>query len=284
VSRVLVTGATGFIGRHALEPLRAAGHEVHAVARTPGTDAGVTWHAADLLASADVVREVEPDALLHLAWYAEHGKFWTSPLNERWVDASVELLRAFRGARVVMAGTCAEYDWTTGARTLPEDAPLAPATVYGRSKHALHEAARSFDVSLAWGRVFFLFGPGEHPGRLVPSVLAPLLRGEEARTTSGEQVRDFLDAPQVAQAFAALLDSDVRGAVNVASGRGVAVRDLVMTLAEHAGRPDLVRLGAIEQRPGEPPFIVADTRRLNEEAGWRPHTSLQDALGALVSG
>lgn len=287
MKRVLVTGATGFIGRHALAPLRAAGHEVHAVARTPGDDPGVTWHAADLLQSPDVVREVAPDALLHLAWYAEHGTFWTAPENARWVEASLALLRAFGGTRVVMAGSCAEYDWTTGAERLAEDAPLAPATLYGESKDALRSAAEAYageaGLSFAWGRVFFLFGPGEHPDRLVPAVLAPLLRGEPAPTTSGEQVRDFLDAPQVAQAFCALLDSDVRGPVNVASGRGVAVRDLVATLAEHAGRPDLVRLGAIPQRPGEPPFIVADTRRLNEEVGWRPAVALEAALAAVVS-
>src|SRR5206468_9393880 len=189
VSRVLVTGATGFIGRHTLAPLVAAGHEVHATARTPGAAArGVTWPAADLLDSPDVVRYVNPDALLHLAWYAEHGKFWSSPENLRWLQASVALLRAFSGRRAVIAGTCAEYDWTTGAWRLAEDAPLAPATLYGACKHALHVAteayAREAGFSLAWGRIFFLFGPDEHPGRLVPSVLGPLLHGEEARTTS----------------------------------------------------------------------------------------------------
>jgi nucleoside-diphosphate-sugar epimerase len=287
VSRVLVTGATGFIGRHALAPLVAAGHEVHATARTPGAAArGVTWHAADLLESADVVRYVNPDALLHLAWYAEHGKFWSSPENLRWLQASVALLRAFSGRRTVIAGTCAEYDWMTGAWRLAEDAPLAPATLYGACKRALHVAAEAYareaGFSLAWGRIFFLFGPDEHPGRLVPSVLGPLLRGEEAPTTSGQQVRDFLDAPQVAQGFAALLESDVEGAVNVASGRGIAVGDLVTMLADQAGRRDLLRVGALPQRPGEPHSIVADTRRLNDEVGWRPSVSLEDALGALV--
>ena len=95
-------------------------------------------------------------------------------------------------------------------------------------------------------------------------------------------MRDFLDAAQVAQAFCALLDSDAEGAVNVASGRPIAVRDLVTKLAELAGRPELLRLGALSQRPGEPPFIVADTRRLNEEVGWLPAVSLEDALAALV--
>ena len=287
MSRVLVTGATGFVGRHALAPLVGSGHEVHAVARTPGATArGVTWHAADLLESPDVVRYVNPDALLHLAWYAEHGKFWSSPRNVQWLEASLALLRAFSGRRVVIAGTCAEYDWTTGAERLAEDAPLAPATLYGACKHALRVAgsayARERGISLAWGRIFFLFGLGEHPGRLVPSVLGALQRGEQAPTTSGEQVRDFLDAAQVAQAFCALLDSDAEGAVNVASGRPIAVRDLVTKLAELAGRPQLLRLGALSQRPGEPPFIVADTRRLNEEVGWLPAVSLEDALAALV--
>jgi nucleoside-diphosphate-sugar epimerase len=292
VSRVLVTGASGFIGRRTLAPLLAAGHEVHAVARTRvGGPEGVRWHAADLLASpAEVVEEVAPDVLLHLAWYAEHGRFWTAPENVRWVEASLALLRAFAGAggrRAVVAGTCAEYDWTAGDAVLSEAAtPLAPATLYGAAKRGLHEVARAHAAqagyALAWGRVFFLYGPDEAPGRLFASVARALLAGERARTTAGTQVRDFLHADDVGAAFAALASSDVEGAVNVASGEGVALRDVVAQIAAAAGRPDLLDVGALVQRPGEPARLVADTARLRDEVGFRPARGLSAGIASAV--
>ncbi len=208
----------------------AGGHEVHAVARRrgPGVD-GATWHEVDLLAEVEVVERVRPEVLVHLAWYAEHGKFWTSAENVRWVEASLALLRAFaaaRGRRVVMTGTCAEYEWSRDV--YPESAPLRPATLYGAAKHGLHRIATAFaeqaGLSLSWGRLFFLYGPYEAPERFVPSLVRSLLAGEPAPMTDGEQRRDFLHVADAGSALAALADSDLTGAVNVASGEAVALK------------------------------------------------------------
>ena len=285
MSRVLLTGASGFIGRHAIAPLLQAGHEVHAVSRTPV--AGVQWHEADLLEDpASVVRSVEPEVLVHLAWYAEHGKFWTSPENLRWVEASLALLRAFGGRRAVLAGTCAEYDWTVEQDALAEDAPTRPATLYGAAKHALHTVAAAYaqqaGFELAWGRVFFLYGPGEAPTRLVPAVAQSLLSGEVARTTEGTQYRDFMHVADVAAGFAALADSGVTGAVNVASGEARMLREVIEAIAQVTGRADLLELGALPQRPGEPERLVADVTRLRDEVGFTPSIGLQDGIEAVV--
>ena len=155
-----------------------AGHEVHAVTtkeRPPGGDR-LSWHRADLLASADIVTEVAPEVLVHLAWYVEPGRYWTAPENIRWLEASLALLRAFAGAggrRAVVAGTSAEYDWhAVGGRCHEQRTPLRPATLYGAAKHALHTAAAPYaeqaGFELAWGRIFFVYGPGE-PRRAVSS-------------------------------------------------------------------------------------------------------------------
>jgi len=146
MSRILLTGATGFIGRHVLPRLQG---DVHAVTRhaSPAGD-GVTWHRADLLASAAIVTEVRPEVLVHLAWYVEPGRYWTAPENIRWVEASLALLRAFAaagGRRAVLAGTSAEYDWQAlGGRCHEQRTPLRPATLYGAAKHALHTAAAPY--------------------------------------------------------------------------------------------------------------------------------------------
>jgi nucleoside-diphosphate-sugar epimerase len=288
LSRVLLTGASGFLGRHALTALAAAGHEVHAVARTRGADVdGVIWHEADLLSGVAVVAEVEPEVLVHLAWYAEHSKYWTSLENVRWVEASLALLRAFAragGARAVLAGTCAEYEWTRAL--YPESAPVRPTTLYGAAKHGLHVVARAFaeqaGLSLAWGRLFFLYGPFEARERFVPSLVLPMLRGEPAPMTAGTQRRDFLHVADAGRAFAALTDSAVTGAVNVASGEPVALRDLAEYIARRIGRKELLLLGARPMPEGEPRALIADVKRLRHEVRWSPTIALDDGLDGVI--
>jgi nucleoside-diphosphate-sugar epimerase len=288
MTRVLVTGASGFVGRQTLTSLTHAGHEVHALARRRGPDTpGVTWHELDLLAGCEVVGEIEPEILIHLAWYTEHGKVWYSSENVRWVEASLALLRVFAaagGRRAVIAGTCAEYEWSRDVYR--EDAPQSPGTLYGASKRDLYLVARAWaepaGVALAWGRLFFLYGPGEAPGRLVPSIATSLLRGEEAPVTRGTQRRDFLHVADAGAAFAALADSTIEGPVNIASGDGIAVRDLATLIAERTGGVSLLRIGALPDREGDPASLVADVGRMREELGYTPRIPLGDGLDSAV--
>ena len=290
MTRILVTGATGFIGRHALPPLAERGFEIHATTSAEPSaelEGAATWHRADLLepgAAEKVIDAARPTQLLHLAWYAEHGEFWESLVNVRWVEASLELLRAFAaagGRRAVVAGTCAEYDWSRSPLSETETV-LAPSTLYGTAKHGLHVVARAFaeraGLELGWGRVFFAYGPYEDPRRLVASVALALARGERAPVSQGRQGRDFLHVEDLGAAFAALLASDVSGAVNLASGRSVAIRDLVSTLGAISGRPELIDLGALPDRPGDPADLSADVTRLRDEVGWAPTRALEDGL------
>ncbi len=290
--RVLVTGATGFVGRHVLSPLVARGFDVHAVTRQTSAHGTVkaAWHHADLLSPESIPRlleTIQPTHLLHLAWYAVPGRFWTSPENLRWVGASLELLRAFAaagGQRVVGVGSCAEYE--VSDRDCDERAtPLRPATLYGTCKHALRLEQEQYAegrMSASWGRVFHLYGPYEHLERLVPSVITSLLNGRPALCTSGVQIRDFLHVEDVASAFAALLDSDVQGPVNIASGTPTSVADLVQRVGSHLHAEALVRLGAREPAPNDPPRLTASVSRLHHEVGWRPAMSLEQGLSHTI--
>jgi nucleoside-diphosphate-sugar epimerase len=291
--RVLVTGGTGCIGRHALPRLVARGWEVHAVAgrQSAPDEPGVVWHRADLLDAAEVrqiARDVGATELLHLAWYIAPGQWARAPENVAWVRASLDLLDAFAaagGRRVVTAGSCLEYDWSYGY-CAEDRTPCTPHTAYGASKHALQLLTSAFadarGLTSAWGRIFFLYGPFEHPDRLVASVIRSLLRGEPARCSHGRQVRDYLFADDVADALVALLASDVSGPVNIGSGEPIRLRDLAGRAADLLERRELVHFGAIPAAPTDTPLVVADVGRLRDELGWRPSVDLDAGLRRTI--
>ena len=293
MKKVLVTGASGFVGRYCLPILQANEFEVHAVSsRAAGvTTSGIHWHQADLLEaheSASLVLEVRPTHLLHLAWHAVPGKYWSSTENIRWVRASLSLLQSFAeqgGERVVMAGTCAEYDWKDGFCS-EKSTRLVPATLYGVCKHALQLMLAAYaaetNLSAAWGRLFSLYGPHENPDRLVASVIRSLLKNDAARCSAGDQQRDFLFVEDAASALVTLLKSDVRGPVNVASGQALAVKEVVRRIAELLNRPELLEFGAISTAPYDPPLLVADVGRLQKEVGWTPRFDLNQGLALTI--
>ncbi len=294
MKNVILTGARGFIGSHCIDALLERGFNVHAVSargRRNSFQEGVEWHHADLHNAEQVLRliaTVKPDYLLHLAWDVTHGVYWSSLENLRWVKSSLSLLQAFidgGGKRVVMVGSCAEYNWNYGYCT-ENLTPLQPETLYGVCKDALHRvaaaAAAEAKISLAWARLFFIYGPGEQADRLVPAVIKPLLRGEKALCTHGEQVRDYIYVKDAAAALTALLASEAEGAVNIASGQPVALKNLINCAAELAGRPELVRLGAIAAAPDDQPLLLANTSRLHREVGFRPRYSLREGLAETV--
>lgn len=293
MKRVLVTGASGFIGRACVGPLAARGFDVHAVSSraVDGGDTRASWHQCDLLVPGEPARLVDavrPTHLLHLAWYAVPSKYWTAPENVDWVAASAALARAFEragGRRFVGAGSCAEYAPASGDCD-ERDTPLAPVTLYGTCKHAVHRVVSSLAdgrFSFAWGRIFFLYGPHEDRSRLVPSVIRSLNDGREALCTAGTQVRDFMHVDDVGDAFAALLDSDVEGAVNIASGRPVRIADVVTSIARQMEAVDLVRLGARPIPEGELPSITASTARLSDEVRWSASRDLDRGLADTIA-
>lgn len=290
MSRVLVTGASGFIGSHCVPLLVEAGYDVHGVV-PEGVEpnaGGVDWHTADLLDPDQLHRllaDVRPTHLLHLAWFVAPGDYWASPENVRWLKAGLDLAREFAdagGERSVMAGTCAEYDQASSP-LVEEVTPLRPTTLYGAAKASLHLTSAAYfaerGVSAAWAHVFYLYGPRENPGRLVPSVIRALLAGERFECSHPNDVRDFLYVEDVAGAFVRLLGSEAEGSVNIASGQGTTVGQLVAELASEIGRPELVVCDPSGAGSSE---TVGSNRRLADEVGWTPGWSMRRGTTAAV--
>lgn len=295
--RILITGAGGLIGRETIKPLCEAGFEVFAVcrskaaaeaARSVAEGGRVKFAECDLFdesALGAVFAEVKPQYLLNLAWKTT-GDYLSSNLNFEYLRAGISMLEHFRkngGGRAVYAGTCFEYKF--------KDSPLAESdgldadkTAYTFCKDTLRRTAEYFcrknSISFAYGRIFYVFGRGEDKSRLTGMIVDNLSQGREVVIKSGSLVKDYMYAADIAAAFAAIAVSDVSGAVNVCSGRGITVADFARSVAEKLGRPELLRFE--EQPSNQPPAIVGDNRRLIGEVGFTPKYDLSSALDDMI--
>lgn len=287
---VLVTGASGFIGRNCCLQLCSQGHEVHAVSSTYQSDEKIHWHTINLLdtkTTQELFKKIRPTHLLHLAWDVEPGKYWWSINNYHWVKASLTLIEQFvgiGGKRVVVAGTCAEYDW--GYETYIEDiTPLEPATLYGVCKHSLQLMLSSYALlkgfSYAWGRIFSIYGPNEHPDRLCSSVIQALLNGEKIKCGNGALIRDYLHVCDVASAFVQLLQSDHEGPINIGSGRGIKLKNFVEMIEAKIGNYNCLEFSKAPNISNDTPKIVADISRLTN-SGWKSTFDIERGLDHTI--
>jgi nucleoside-diphosphate-sugar epimerase len=294
VKRLLITGATGFIGTHCLRRcLQEDSDEIHAVSRKGvGPHGGrVTWHAADLRDSLEaslIVELVRPTHIFHAAWIATPGVYSHSPENEDWVRASLALAEAFAaqgGKRFVGIGSSAEY--AASDRPCEEDrTPLHPASLYGRSKvnawAGIQAIAERSGMEAAWGRLFLPFGPGDSPSRLIPAVLASLSKGRPVPLSHGEQLRDFVYAPDAASQLVRLLASDAKGAFNIGTGISRSVRSVLEDIADRLDARRYFRFGELPLREGEPMMLVASMAKFERRIGAVAATSWGDAIDETI--
>ncbi|MBH5320635.1 NAD(P)-dependent oxidoreductase [Paenibacillus sp. GSMTC-2017] len=291
MKKIIVTGANGFVGKQVMELLQHSEYHVYALTSHIGNKQNserVTWFEVNLLDERQITALFDqleaPTHLLHLAWDTTPGLYWNSATNFQWVKATLSLVDLFcaaGGGRIVAVGTCAEYDLNAGI-CREDDSALAYTTMYGSCKNALQHMlsvyAQTHAISVSWARLFYMYGPHEHPSRLVPSVIQSLMQGVTADCSHGKQIRDYMYVKDVASALVALLESDLNGPINVASGIPYLLKDIVNEIGELMKKPDLVRLNAIRSPEGEPPIILADMKKMTNLVGWKPSYSLKEGL------
>lgn len=285
--RLLVTGATGFIGRRIAPLATAQGCEVLGIGRRSPPDSPSThaFQHIDLSEHGQVrslVSRFRPDAVMHLAWYADPRSYLDHPANIACVTDTLELFEAALSAgcrRFLMAGTCAEY--RTSDRDLCESDPLEPRTLYAGCKLAAWAACRDraskAGAQLAWARIFGLYGPDEQAGRLLPDLRAAIASGRTFEATDGRQLRDLLHVNDAASAFVHLIKHQYDGPINICSGRSLRMANVMLAVARSAGREDLLRLGARPRRNWDPDRITGNAATLLG-LGWMPKTTLADPL------
>ena len=285
MARVLLTGATGLIGRATAPILKEAEHEVITLGRSDSCD--ITCDLLNPEAITAALETARASHLLHLAWHDSPRDRWVSQDNLDWMAATLHLVQEFArmgGLRAVCAGSCAEYDWSRPELT--ETTALRPRTLYGAAKAgtglALCAGQEALDLSLVWARIFFVYGPNEPTGRLFGDLISNLRTAQPVDCTDGIQERDFLHVDDLARALLRLLETDVTGAVNVASGTAIPVRDLIEEVANQMGRPDLIRLGAITRVANDPDRLAADVTRLRVEAGFAPQHDVVSGVADIL--
>ncbi len=289
--KILLTGASGFVGRHVLPVLLNKGYSVYAVSRSQPAEIpfGVTWYQVDILKSKQrdyVMKRIRPTFLLHLAWCARPPFYRQCPENIDWYYATVELVKKFvryGGKRAVLAGTCLEYEFSQPDCS-EEATPLNPDTLYGLCKKStfqqLQTMALTSDFTFAWARLFYLYGPGQSEAALVPSVIKTLSQGRIFTCLNPELVRDYLYVKDAADAMVQLLHSNICGSVNIGSGQGTRVGSLVQQVASLMKCQSQVRWGTGEK--GEPQRIVACTEKLVSLLSWKPRWSLRKGLRQTI--
>jgi len=234
-------------------------------------------------AANTLMEKITPSHIIHTAWVTEHGAFWSHPDNTPWLDASLRLADAFArqgGQRFIHLGTVAEYDWQSG-RMIEGVTPERPATPYGEAKLAFHRAlvkhTTGGSFSAATARVFFVYGPHEKPGRLIPTACHALITGQPEAFGSLHQWRDFLHVTDLARGIVALTQSSLEGAVNIGSGGPVRLSLLLDTLERLTGQKDVFQRGVRADPSGEPPILFADVSRL-AKTGWLPLVTYEEGL------
>jgi GDP-4-dehydro-6-deoxy-D-mannose reductase len=290
--RALVTGAAGFVGRHLVAGLRAAGDDVHETDRHLGLD------ILDPAGLGELFAATRPEVVYHLAGQADVGGSWSSPVETFRINAEGTmnvLLAAVRAdvGRVVAVSSADVYGQVPEAELpIGEDRPLRPVSPYGASKASADVVALQAHLGHGLGviraRPFNHLGPGQSD-RFVASAVASRIARNEMERESDVPVgnlsarRDFTDVRDVVRAYRLLAEHGVPGeAYNVCSGIDVAIQEIADRLIALAERPMALVTDPDLLRPVDTPALRGDCSRLRDATGWSPEITLDQTLADVL--
>lgn len=271
ITRVLLTGATGFVGRQVLNHLAKEDVLLTLIVRD-GKQSFLNEHSAvkTIITTTDLFEETEAwwknalqgiDTVIHLAWYAEPSKYLQSSKNMECLQGTLAMAKGAAQAgvrRFIGIGTCFEYDLSNGY--LSVETPLRPLTPYAGAKAAAYMALAHWlplqGVEFAWCRIFYLYGEGEDSRRLVPYIRTKLAAGEKVELTSGNQIRDFINVTEAASLITDVALGTVLGPINICSGIPITVKQFAELIADEYARRDLLQFGARKEDLFNPPVVV----------------------------
>lgn len=294
---ILITGAGGFVGAATVRAALAYGLRVMALvrsagaARLAGLSGDLSVHAVDLSDNAavdDLLAHLRPEVVVHSAWEGVGGPLRAGEIQLENIRTTVALADAAIAAgarRFVGIGSQAEYG-RYDRRITESDLPQ-PTMLYGAAKlaacHLAQQRTREAGISFAWLRLFSVYGPGDNPNWLIPSVAASLARGVAPKCTLGTQTWDYLHIDDVASGtLAAAVTDSARGIFNLSSGTSVAVRAIVERLRDLAAPGLALKFGEIAFGPDQIMHLEGDNSLLRDATGWQPAIATLDGLASVV--
>ena len=287
--KIIITGASGLIGKEALEPLLKSGFEVYAItSKIFSKNTKINWIKCDIFdyqKIEEIFQTIKPSYLLHFAWTTEIGYLHLA-INNNFVDASINLLKEFAkngGKRAVFAGTCFEYE--LGKNTpIKETDKIEPNTLYAECKNRLNILASNFasnnNISFGWGRIFYVYGHNEHNHRLVGNLIHSIKNNTEFIIKTPYLERDYMYTKDIAKAFVNFLESKVEGNVNICSGNPIRIIDLSREFLNQANAENLLKIE--ETQIAQPQTIVGDNFRLKNEILFEPSYSIKEAVNNIL--
>lgn len=298
MSRVLVTGATGFIGARIAERLRGGGHDVALLMRRPGDRdrASAIYPDCTLIRGdlarpdsyRDHLRSFAPDTVVHAAWHgvsgADRNDF--AQVGNIATAAALAAEAAAAGAKAFVGlGSQAEYG--PHSRMLDENTETCPTTLYGHSKLTAYRVTqslcRSTGMRHAWVRIFSTYGPRDNPGWMIPSLIAALQAGQKPPLTAGEQKWGFLFVDDAADAIMAVAQTDAaEGVFNLGSSDAPLLRDTITLLRDRVAPGAALGFGEVAYRPDQVMHLQADIGKLARVTGWFPRVDLKTGLDKTV--
>ena len=276
--RVMVTGASGFVGRHVVSELLDRGHSVIAIARNLKRAREMPWFdrvefmKCDLHESFQHLFQVEcpPNVIVHLAWpgLPNYRDFFHISSN---LPADLAFLEAavMSGIpHIIVAGTCLEYGMQYGP--LSEEVETKPTTPYGFAKDALRKALQMLQnerpFTLQWMRLFYMYGEGQNVNSLLAQLDRAIDEGQSSFNMSmGDQLRDYLPIKEVAKNFAFVLENEsCQGVINCCSGNPISIIDLVKQRCQEKGSDICLNRGYYPYPDYEPLAFWGDRRKLDD--------------------
>ena len=297
MSRIFITGASGFVGAAIADLAARSGHEVTILIRTPSSPRVVALGGRCAIAIADlsnrdaaraILIDAKPDIVIHSAWEGVGGPERAGDIQLDNIRTTVELLDSAIAAgvgRFVGIGSQAEYG--RHDRRIDEGAATHPFLLYGAAKlsayHLTRQRAAEAGIGFAWLRLFSPYGPGDNPNWLIPSVAAQILAGQAPRTSAGTQKWDYLHIADCARGIlAAVVTESAQGVFNLSSGRAVTVRSIVERIRDLACPGLQLTFGDIPFGPNQIMHLEGDCGRLSAATGWAPRILIEDGLVSVV--
>lgn len=275
--KIILTGATGLIGKEVLPLLKKEGFDILAL-----SSKNCNLFNKDEI--DNVFNEFKPEYLLNFAWCTT-GNYLTSDLNYKFVDAGMNMLKAFNrnsGRRAVFAGTCFEYKFKNAP--LKENDELNPLTIYAKCKVELFKQATEYciqnGISFGWGRIFYVYGKNENEKRLTPYIINNLKNNNPVEIKCGQLIKDYMYTKDIAAAFVKFLCSNTQGALNICTGKGISLAAYATTIAKKLDKTEYLTIK--NEETSQPPVILGDNSKL-KQIGFIHQYNFENALDEIIN-